>query len=114
MVKESERKKTYHPRASHKEGCLCAPCKAKRAKLEDASPPPELEPEIETPTPSLLVRADSLPLFATIELNGEAFILQDAVEGMVVIGNTITSHVETIGGGTMVKMVKPPEDILRQ
>jgi len=32
MVKESERRRAYHPRGPHKEGCLCSVCKVKGRK----------------------------------------------------------------------------------
>ena len=49
MVKASERVKAYHPRAPHKEGCMCAPCKTKREVGEViAQPTGEAAPSLVT------------------------------------------------------------------
>jgi len=98
MVKESERKKAYHPRAPHKEGCLCGPCKAKRGVGEEISPPPD-EPVLTTITE---VRLDSLPSKAKFMLNGQAHMVKEHVEGMVVSYNFAESDTSTLSGSTMV------------
>ena len=71
MIKESERKRAYRPRAAHKEGCLCAPCKQKRG-VGKVNLPLELETisqEIPS-TPPAEIALGSLGTKALFEYNG--------------------------------------------
>ena len=107
MVKESERRKDYRPRAPHKEGCMCAMCKSKRGAGEGLVPPPA-EPEIiaPPPLPPTEVRLDSLPITAKFELGGQKYQVGERVESMAVICNLVTSQTMTLGGATKVKPIK--------
>lgn len=111
-MKESNRVKPYHPRAAHKEGCLCAACKRTRAKL--ASPPPTPEPllgQLETipppptPAPPVMVRIDSLAPKARFKLRGHEHMVKEYVEGMVVCYNLAEQNAATLGGSTMVEPI---------
>lgn len=73
MVKESEQKKAYHPRAAHKEGCLCGVCKSKRVKLAIVEPEVVAEPEIIVPPPPAKVRLGTLNTRDLFELNGQRY-----------------------------------------
>lgn len=112
MVKESKRKKAYHPRASHKEGCMCAVCKAKRVKQEvPALIEPEIsevlvKPEILIPPPPTEVRLDSLLNATKFMLGGQEHLVKEKVEGMVVCYNLFVNDTMTFGGATMVKPIK--------
>lgn len=99
MVKESERKRAYRPRAPHKEGCACVVCIAKRAPLA------EIEVKISPPPPPTEVRLDSIPISTKFELAGQECLVKERVEGMVVCYNLAISDTATLSGATMVKPV---------
>ncbi len=101
MVKASERKKAYHPRGPHKEGCMCAPCKAKRGVGETITLPTEPE---RTPLPTE-VRLDSLASKRRFKLRGEESMVKEHIEGMVVCYNLTLADTMTLGGSTKVEPI---------
>lgn len=106
MVKGSERKKDYHPRGPHKEGCLCAICKAKR---EAVIPTPQsfiTRVERQLPPPIPEVRLDSLAVKSRFQLRGEENLVKEKIEGMVVCYNLALRDTTTLGGATMVEPIK--------
>ena len=117
MVKDSERKKAYQPRAPHKEGCMCAVCKAKRNKgishqiiPEVVAPPIELEivapPPPPPPPPPTEVRLDSLPVGTKFLLGGQECRAGEKVDGVVVCYNLFLNDTMTLGGATKVEPIK--------
>ena len=74
MVSKDDRVRPYHTRASHKEGCLCGPCKSKRGVCEvvtlDVVPPPEVVTPIPEPP---LVAIGSLATAKCFEYQGKRY-----------------------------------------
>ena len=101
MVKESERKREYRPRAPHQPGCGCAVC-----RIKDAAPEilPPTQAEIEDGIRP--VRLDSLSPTSQFNLDGQKYLAKEGVEGMVVCCNLSTNDTATLGGSTMVKPIK--------
>ncbi len=109
MVKEVDRKKAYHPRALHKDGCQCAPCKAKRAKgisQEIGKPTGLVTTHVRhVPAPPPPVRLDSLLNTARFRLEGHEHRVGQKVEGMVVCYNLFSNETVTLGGTVMVEPI---------
>ena len=72
MVSKDNRIKEYHPRAPHKEGCLCSPCKSKRGVGEVIT----LPPEVIAPEP-VTVRLDALKTANCFEYQGKRYRVGD-------------------------------------
>lgn len=100
------------PRSPHKEGCMCAVCRRKRAKVESVLPvEPKIviEPEIVPPSlPSspIEVRLDSLPLATKFIYHGQEHQVNERVEGIVVCYSLFLNDTVTLGGSTLVKPIK--------
>jgi len=95
-MRETERKRAYHPRGPHKEGCQCSGCKIKRGV--EVIPVSEPEP--------IMVRVDSLRAANKFEFEGARWQVNEFVEGMVVCYNFLMNNAMTISGSTMVEPVK--------
>ena len=104
VVKESERKKPYHLRGPHKEGCLCGVCKRKRT-TQEVSPPFQLT-TIPPPPPPVEVRLDSLRVKARFKIGKQEHLIKEHIEGMVVCYNLFTNDTVTLGGATIVEPIK--------
>ena len=110
MVKESERKRPYRPRAPHKEGCECGVCKS-HLKVETVAPPFFQGPLVITPAsppppPPTRVRIDSLAPTMQFTSEGVKYQVNEKIEGMIVCYNFLTNATETLGGSTMVEPIK--------
>ena len=106
MVKESGRKKAYHPRGPHKEGCGCVTCVAKRVKAAPTSAQPPVgfittHVTYHEPPPQP-VRLDSLLSTDNFEYRGENYRVGGMAEGLVGCYNLTTSTMESLGGATLV------------
>ncbi len=113
MVKASLRKKAYHPRGPHKDGCQCVACKGKSVLPSLLTEPvtiSEVKGFLTTnktyhPTPPPPVRLDSLLNTAKFKLGGQLHRVGTKVEGMVVIYNLAVNDTATLAGSTMVEPV---------
>ncbi len=104
-IKDSERKKAYHPRGPHREGCMCTVCVRKRGKGEVKAPPPVESEIIASPSPPAEVRLDSLRVAAKFELGGQEYRVKERVDDVVACYNLAINESATLGGSTKVKPI---------
>ena len=98
-------------RAPHKEGCMCAVCKAKAAKIiqppvANAMRPLVTRVERILPPDIPEVRLDTLPSKAKFTYQGREHRVGEKIEGYVVAYNLFSQSIVTLGSATLVKPVK--------